>query len=291
MGTGIDDRQSEAQPAESSIAKWVARAKRHPVIVVIGVLVAVITVLAKLSQGIALGGDALDALDNWRHPYAREYAKLAAIDLGMSRPTIDEKLGTSTRLVDVCAEAAPLCVHAPAGDLELAYYESEQRTVRALFDEGTLRMYAVTLTSTSDFALPMRWLGHELGNLGEADYQQALAPTAVAPTDAAVFMGPQSSAYVEIVAAGAPADYRGLLLANLPSGRGDLAFDAQAGRALVRDDIAGGAFDRSVHEQFRSGSVPNTFGEFRDDGGWISALVANGRADQLIPLLYLGTEP
>jgi hypothetical protein len=152
----------------------------------------------------------------------------------------------------------------------ISMYESDLVAVRALYVESSLDWYAVTLLN-DELEPPMTWLGHELGAQGRVTYSEALKVPDVEPTDVDMFLGPQSSAYVEIVAAGAPADYRGLLLASAPTGwSGEGSFDRESAEAIVQLNEA--PYDSQVAEPFRSNSRPNTFGEFLDDGGIVSQL-------------------
>jgi hypothetical protein len=137
----------------------------------------------------------------------------------------------------------------------------------------------------------MEWLDYDLGRLGKVTIAEALAAAdSVEPTDTAIFMGPQATAYADVVSVGAPGRYRGLLLAWAPDGFGgpEMVFDLDSGRALVEAEINGQRPDPAVLATFRSGTTPNTFGEFRDDGGYIGNLVRE--ANDLILLLFVGTE-
>src|SRR4029453_9017880 len=95
--------------------------------------------------------------------------------------------------------------------------------------------YTVTLMDQS-LTPPINWLDHELGELGRVTFAEALDVVGtVQPTDVAVFMGPKSSAYTEVVAAGGPGRDRGLLPPWAPDGygAGDLTFDVGAADQLA----------------------------------------------------------
>jgi hypothetical protein len=103
-----------------------------------------------------------------------------------------------------------------------------------------------------------------------------------------VFLGPQSVAYTEVVSVGAPGRYRGLL-AWAPDGYGgaELSFHLDSGGELALTPVDM-PYDPALLAWFRSGATPNTYGEFRDDEGYVGTLVQE--ADDLMALLYLGTE-
>ena len=94
----------------------------------------------------------------------------------------------------------------------------------------------------------------------------------------------QSSAYVEVVAAGAAADHRGLILASDPIGW-SAPFDRGSADGVLPLNEA--PFDAEVARRFRSESWPNTFGEFVDDGTVASLIGRDAEFDRV--LLYTVT--
>jgi hypothetical protein len=87
--------------------------------------------------------------------------------------------------------------------------------------------------------------------------------------------------FLDADAVGASGNYRGLVLAVASDGFSgpDMAFDSDSGSKLS---------DKAVLENFRSGTTPNTYGEFRDDGEYVGRLLQ--QADAVISLLFVGTE-
>lgn len=156
-----------------------------------------------------------------------------------------------------------------------------------MFDSNSLALYAMTLMS-ADLQPPMTFVGGSLGKLGTVTFEQALG---IQPTDAAIHMGPSSSAYAEVLAGGRPAHYQGLLLAWAPAGfaSSPMRWNMNGARAFEQASrLPGGFFDPTTDSAFRAGSTPNTFGRFRDNGGFVASVAHH--AFQLIPLLYAGTD-
>lgn len=177
---------------------------------------------------------------------------------------------------DVDNQSVIMNIYEPGSDL----FE-----VRAIFVDSSLEWYAVTLLS-DELKPQIEWLDHDLGDLGRVTFAEALEVPGVEPTDVDVFLGPQSRAYVEIVAAGAPAGYRGLILGSAPTGwSGESSFDVES--ATVLTQLNEGSYDAEVAEPFRSHSRPNTFGEFVDDGGLVSTLARDAEFNRV--LLYVFT--
>jgi len=256
----------------------IERAKRHPIVVVVGTLVGLLLFLTATGD---LYGRISSAVHDWRNPYDKDYTQLAELDLGLTPAYLEDWLGKARRSFDVCGE-----MRCPAGaqghSVIMNMYQSELVAVRAMFVDSSLQWYAVTVLS-NELEPQMTWLDHDLGRLGRATYAEALDVPGVEPTDVDMFLGPQSSAYVEVVAAGAAADYRGLLLASAPIGwSGAGSFDRESADAVARLNEA--SYDAEVAGPFRSKSRPNTFGEFIDDRGVVSTLARDAEFDRL--LLY-----
>ena len=79
-------------------------------------------------------------------------------------------------------------------------------------------------------------------------------------------------------------------MAHAPAGYSGpgTSFDADAGLQIAASQAQGQPPDAAVLDQFRSGTTPNTFGEFRDDGGTVGALLHE--AQDVVALLFVGTE-
>jgi hypothetical protein len=255
--------------------------KRHWVV---AVLVALGGTTVFMSQVVDVAGEVSGVVHDWRNPHEEDYQRLAELDLGVTPDYLEDWLGEARRSADLCKEM-PCPAAAESAALTMNLYESELVAVRAIFEGSSLKWYAVTLLS-DELKPPITWLGHDLGTLGKATYAEALNAPGVEPTDVNMFLGPQSSAYVEVVAAGAPADYRGLILASAPTGwSGKEAFDYEAAQQITRLNDA--AYDSSVAMSFRSSSRPNTFGEFVDDGELVSMLARDTEQDRAF--LYMFT--
>ena len=92
--------------------------------------------------------------------------------------------------------------------LRMFVHETEEMTVRAVFDGDSLEMYAVTLMNDT-LSPSVNWLGQQ-----------------------------------------------------------DFRLDWDSASELARTDTEEGPYDPVMVERFRSASNPNTYGEFRDDGGY-----------------------
>jgi hypothetical protein len=268
------------------LQRWVERFKNHPVPYLIGVALAL---AAAVSQANTIYSDVRDAVSDFRNPHAAEYEALKTLDLDSRPEFFEANFGTAKSVFDLCGEPAIPCPQPVPTSLRVYVHETDDLAIRAVFDGERLAAYAVTLMSP-ELSPPMQWLGNELGDLGEVTFDQALdaVETPVEPTDVAIFMGPRSSAYAEVVAVGAPGQYRGLLLGVAPDGRGDLAFDLDSAHDLDASLRGDEPLDPVVVDRFRSGSAPDTFGEFRDDG-YVGNLMHE--SENAISLLHLGTEP
>jgi hypothetical protein len=264
------------------VARVVDRAKRHPVVLALTTLVAVLVFLGTVGD---LYGRISGGVSGALNPHRQEYERLARIDLGVTPQYLAQVLGPARRSADLCREI-PCPPEAATRNPTMEVYESELATVQALFVDSSLEWYAVTLLS-DQLNPPMEWLGHDLGALGDVTYAQALEVPGVEPTDVDVFLGPRSAAYVEVVAAGATADHRGLILANAPEAGPAGAFERDAADAVERLNDA--PYDPAVAAPFRSRSQPDTFGEFVDDGGAVSVLVRDAEFTRV--LLYTFASP
>lgn len=264
------------------VAKAIDRAKRHPVVLVVTTVVAVLVFFGTVSDVFGRISGAVTGVVN---PHQHDYERLARIDLGVTPEYLDGVLGSARRSVDLCRELS--CPpEAESLGLTMNLYQSDFVAVRALFAGSSLEWYTVTLRS-DDLSPSLKWLDHNLGALGDVTYAQALDVPKVEPTDVDVFLGPRSTAYVEVFAGGAPSHYRGVILANAPDGWAKGAFDREAAEAVEQRDDA--PYDSAVASRFRSRSQPNTFGQFVDDGGVLANLAGDAEFDR--ELLYTFTSP
>jgi hypothetical protein len=260
------------------VVSAIERAKRHPVVVVVVALVGLLLFLTTVGD---LYGRISGVVNDLRNPHEEDYKRLAELDLGVTPGYLEEWLGKAQRSVNACQMVS--CPPEAAGQtLTLSMYESDFVAVRALFVDSSLKWYAITLLS-DELEPPMTWLDHDLGTLGKVTYADAFGVPGIEPTDVDMFLGPQSSAYVEIVAAGAPGNYRGLLLGFAPTGRdGPGSFDLESADIVLQLNET--SFDAEIARPFRSRSYPNTFGEFVDDGEVVSKLAGNAEFHRV--LLY-----
>lgn len=250
----------------TDVAGAIERLKRHPVIAVTLALVALVSFTLTVT-------DQFTRIRGW---FAVEPNPLASLELDSRPAFLEQHFGVAKRAVDLCKEIA--CPGNAPDNLRMYVHETNGITLRAVFQGESLELYAVTV-NRADVTPEMKWLGHDLGHLGKATFSEILnRAKATTPTDTALFMGARSVAYAEVFAPGAPGHYRGLLLAWAPDGYGGqgMRFDLDSAHELREGNAAALA-------RFRSGTTPNTFGEFRDDGGYVGEMVTD--ADQLIKLL------
>lgn len=261
------------------VTRAIDSAKRHPVVLIATTVLAVLVFFGTVSD---VFGRVTGAVTGVVNPHEQVYEHLEQVELGVTPQYLAERLGTARRSIDLCEEI-PCPPEVTGQTLTMNLYQSEFVAVRALFSDSGLEWFAITLLS-DDVNPPMTWLGHDLGALGDVTFAQALEAAEVEPTDVDMFLGPQSTAYVEVVTAGAPGDYRGLLLASAPEGWSD-DFERDAADAVERMNDA--PYDPAVAGPFRSASQPNTYGEFLDDGGVVSVLARDPEFDRV--LLYMFT--
>lgn len=259
MTGGDTDADPGASGDDDRVHAALERLKKRPVLS--GVLFAslVTGAVGALWSTLAAGGDVVSDLVN---PYEQQYDALAELDLDVRLEYFEENFGTVKSVVDACEPEFSSCPDTGDRALQLYIHETDQMTVRALFEGNALRAYLVT-TTDEEFRPPVNWLGHDLGVLGETDVGSMLAVPAVEPTDTAIFSGPQAASYVEVVSVGAAGDYRGLFLASGPEGRGGRTDpEALQELALAPD----GAYPADTLAELRSATAPSTYGEFRDEG-------------------------
>lgn len=278
--------EPEAKPTPgSSLKATIDHIKGHPVIYTIGAAIAALIFVFDATDAFTRAKDVITDLQN---PHAAEYAALETLDLDTRLEFFEDNFGTARSVFDLCQDGT--CPEPAPDSLRMYIHETDDLAIRAVFDGDQLEMYLVTLMSPT-LSPPVEWLGYDLGRLGEVTFTEALtAADSVELTDTAIFMGPQATAYADVVSVGAPGSYRGLILAWAPDGYGgpEMAFDLNSGRSLAGAEINGDVPDPTVLSTFRSGTTPNTYGEFRDDGGYVGNLIRE--ANDLIPLLFVGTE-
>ncbi|MBG0741055.1 hypothetical protein IV500_16910 [Paeniglutamicibacter antarcticus] len=267
---------------DSRFVRWIDGAKRHRLVVAATAALAVVTFFA---TAFGYVGDSIQTISNWANPHRSQYEALAVLDLDLTPAYVESKLGQPNSIVNWCV-AMGCPASEPRDTVKIYIFNTPQYVVRAVFDSNSLALYAVTLMS-ADLQPPMTF-GESLGKLGTVTFEQAQG---IHPTDAAIHMGPASSAYVEVLAGGRPAHYQGLFLAWAPAGwaSSPMRWDMNGARTFDQaSQLPGGFFDPTTVSAFRAGSTPNTFGRFRDNGGFVASVAHH--AVQLIPLLYTGTE-
>lgn len=199
--------------------------KRHPLIVILGVLVAV---AASFTTVLDMTERVKPIISNAIDPYHAQKEAVNSLQLQQTVDFVNSNLGQPEVSEDLCKVTAT-CTNGEQSRMLLNIYRDEQYTIRAVFDENSLDFFAVTLQSEK-FKPQIHWLDYDLGALGTVTYQQAYDPVdgVVEPT-AQIFFGPQTTAYAEVFAAGAPAQYQGLMLGWAPDGFGNLPWDLAGG--------------------------------------------------------------
>lgn len=280
------DREDQHQPV-GALKRRVDRLKAHPLIAVSATVVALGAFLINAEGVFVWGREKVNVVVN---PNSADYQALQTLDLDTRLEYFEANFGTARAVYDLCEEAL-ICSDEHEGDPRMYLHATDDVVIRAVFHDEQLQMYAVTLMSDK-LAPEIEWLDVPLGRLGEVSFAEALdgVDGIDGPTDLEIFMGPQATAYAEVVAAGAPAQYRGLLLAHAPAGYSGpgTSFDTDAALQMSESQLKELAPAAGTVDQFRSSSTPNTFGEFRDDGGTVGVLMRE--AQNAVPLLFIGTE-
>ena len=280
------DRQTE-RPPEGALKRSIDRLRAHSMIVLATAVVAIGAFIIKAEDVFVWGREKVDAVVN---PNSAEYEALQTLELDTRLEYFEANFGTARAVYDLCEEAL-VCADEAEGDPRMYVHETDDVAIRAVFQDEQLEMYAVTLMSDR-LSPDVEWLDWPLGRLGEMTFAEALdaVETLDVPTHLEVFMGPQAVAYAEVVAAGATVQYRGLLLAHAPEGFSGpgTSFDTDAALQVSESQVKEQPPAPDVVDQFRSSTTPNTFGEFRDDGGPVGVLLHE--AQNAIPLLFVGTE-
>ncbi len=279
---------SEAErPPEGALKRGIGRLQAHPLIVIVVAVVGIGAFMIKAEDVFIWGRDKVNSVVN---PDSAEYQALQTLDLDTRLEYFEANFGTARAVYDLCEDAL-VCADEGEDDPRMYVHGTDDVVIRAVFQNEQLEMYAVTLMS-DELAPEIEWLDLRLGRLGEASFAEALEEVEAidGPTDLEVFMGPQAVAYAEVVAAGAPARYRGLLLAHAPNGYSGsgTSFDTDAALQISDSQIGGQPPAPDVVDKFRSSTTLNTFGEFRDDGSTVGVFLHE--AQNAIPLLFVGTE-
>lgn len=246
------------------MARTVDRVKAHPVVLLLGALVAVVT-LAGTLVGYAEG---LFGMVNERfNPYRSEYETLATLQLDMSSRAAEQRLGVPTRTADLC-DVVRCPAEVAKASAQLLTYELDGGAVSAVYVGDRLAFYAVTARSPG-FRPEIQWLSEPRGELGSerfAGVLEGVPAPADQPTDIAVAMTPKFGAYAETFAYGAPGNYQGFVLAWVPAGSQEAAFDADSAFEMATSGPSDPEVASAAATRFRATSNPNAYGEFRDDG-------------------------
>jgi hypothetical protein len=277
---------SDDKDGGSRIARAIASHKKRTFWIVLGLVVALAAGFNTLRDA---GSSVSSMITEVTDPFREQKEAIDALALEQTVEYVNSKLGQPQQSEALCSEGL-FCGKDTSRDLRLNIYRNEHYTVRAVFEANSLKFFAVTLR-TDQFKPQIRWLDHELGFLGEVTYKQAYesVPAGVEPDAAMILLGPRSSSYAEVLAAGAPADYQGLVLAWAPDGYGKLPWNVEGAQVLSaaqlssNDQLPG----LDAAESFRTGSVPNTFGLFHDDG-FVGDLIHDPQ--NTISILYKGTD-
>lgn len=195
--------------------------------------------------------------------------------------SIAARLGAPAWTADACDHLSCTDTTEP---LELVVHEYQGLQIRAV--ARRLRVVAFLITVPPGTRLPVTWLDHRLGDLGQMTFADAYHVTnpPLDPTDTAIFKGPRDSIFVDVVSVGAPGDYHGLILAIAPGGGAGDLFAEQWWSALPADSSEP---NPKALSGFRSGTSPDTFGVYLDDGDIatlfgdaenVQSLVAAGKA-------------
>ncbi len=244
------------------------RVQKHPVPAVLIFVATVLGLVGTFSQSWGWLQERF-----WPAPEARTdpYAPLAALSLDSRLEYFEETFGVARSTVDVCADGT--CPEPPPQPLQLVVHETDDVVVRGLFAADALAAYTVT-TKDETYTPPVRWVDRDLGQLGTRTTQEILDGVGAAGGplgEASVRQGTTWLSYVDVFPGGAPADYRGLILAWTVDGVDSPIDVATAGHlADARDgggpDLqANPAYARAL-TQIRATTRPNTYGEYRDDG-------------------------
>jgi hypothetical protein len=252
---------TERAAAKSPVHVRLQRLQQHPVLAVLlfaaGLVGAVGAVWGALSW-------ATDRYDDLARPYEEQYAQLDRLDLEVRLEYFEETFGVAKAVVDVCAIST--CPEPPPQSLQLVVHETDEAVIRGLLVANSMVAYLVT-TKKDGFEPPVRWIDLDLGRLGTATTAEMFGAVGVDLVgDASVARGTAWTSYADVVPGGAPANYRGLVLAWTPEGSGD-GFGPEAAARFVAAQEAGDEAAIAVAlDGLRASTTPNTYGEFRDDG-------------------------
>lgn len=266
--------------------------KKHPLRVFGKGVVAFAAGVVALAALVTLAGSAIiKTIDPYRD--SKEEIRFLGIDLDVE--AVNGKLGTPEESHALC-KVTSVC-HAVKDDgLLLNVYRDDHYTVRAVFDEGTMEFYAVTLGNpeigkfrSSMFKPHVRWLDRDLGILGERTYVKIHEKAAVDVKPATrIFLGSRESAYAEVLLAGGAGDGQGLILGWAPDGYAKLPWNLEGANALydAQPATGEGSAPFEAADNFRVASVPNTYGVFHEDGGHTGSILRD--PGNVIELLLFG---
>lgn len=158
---GLSQSESAGSPA---VVRWIDRAKRHPVVVIVAAVLAVVT---SLTTAWALLGDTADLVDDLANPHGDLYGQVDLLKLDVTSEYVDRALGPPASVM------TPEATCGDCGALSLRVYALEKdATVRALFEGSALRMFLVTRVNT-EVRPTIRWRGVARGELGETSFAEA----------------------------------------------------------------------------------------------------------------------
>lgn len=270
------DESAESRTSPHGAAR--ADGKHRPTFFVI--LGAAIVVALILLWGI--GASVGEGVSNLFNPHKEQYKALRDVELGVRLEYFEESFGTAKKIFDPCVDGAS-CPDTGDGVLRLNIYETNQATVRALFEDDNLQAYLVT-AKEEGFHPSVQWLGWDLGDLGQTtvDDMLSVVDSPMEATDTFIAEGQLWVSYVDVFAAGAPRKCQGLILASATGG-GAGVFDRESADEF---DYQGDVMPEDALARFREGTKPDTYGIFRDDGvmgQWLH------EAEVISQLLLLGT--
>ncbi|KGM02828.1 ETEC_3214 domain-containing protein [Cellulomonas cellasea] len=240
------------------------RLQERPVLAVLLFAAAVVGAVSAVWEAL---GWARDRVEDVAQPYREEYAALDQLDLDVRLEYFEDTFGVARAVVDPCTSTSVPCPEPRPESMQLFVHETDETVVRALFADNSLAAYLVT-TTTEGFEPAIRWIDLELGPLGAVSTAEILDSVGVdVVAGASVRSGMVWHSYAEVVPGGAPASYRGLVLAWVGEGL-QSQFDLDAFQRLeaAQEAAADGAAFSAALDDMRTATAPNTYGEFRDDG-------------------------
>jgi hypothetical protein len=282
-GGATPDGAAETATSDDRTGFW-NRAQNHPVMSALSVLGVILGFLLVLLD---LPGKLRDLGSVWfaAPPTPSESENplmtgLARVEIGMTRDAVAANIGQPLETANQACGDVLFCDAASWPELSMSLYDLGHVEVRALYDDSDLVFMAETIVDDTEFP-PVAYLGWNLGTLGDMTYRQAVSALPdVEPTAFVAHSGPQSAGYGEMFEAGPVSQYRGLYLANAPTGYGtDLDLDSLS-------ELAVDPGDADALDKFRSDSQPNTAGEFDAESTTLTDLIA----DNLVAITHFGAD-